>query len=69
MHVKELLDLSGNVILVTGGAGNYGKCIVEGMAEAGATVIIGSRSNALIFSKVHYMGSMCEQASIKQKMM
>lgn len=44
MHVKELLDLTGNVILVTGGAGNYGKCIAEGLAEAGATVIIASRN-------------------------
>lgn len=44
MNVKELFDLTGNVILVTGGAGNYGKCIAEGLAEAGATVIIASRS-------------------------
>lgn len=44
MNVKELFDLSGNVVLVTGGAGNYGKCIAEGLAEAGATVIIASRN-------------------------
>lgn len=44
MNVKELLDLKGNVILVTGGAGNYGKCIAEGLGEAGATVIIASRN-------------------------
>jgi NAD(P)-dependent dehydrogenase (short-subunit alcohol dehydrogenase family) len=44
MNVKELFDLKGNVILVTGGAGNYGKCIAEGLAEAGATVIIASRN-------------------------
>lgn len=44
MNVKELLNLKGNVILVTGGAGNYGKCIAEGLAEAGATVIIASRN-------------------------
>lgn len=44
MHVKELFDLKGHVILVTGGAGNYGKCIAEGLAEAGATVIIASRN-------------------------
>lgn len=44
MHVKDLLNLQGNVILVTGGAGNYGKCIAEGLAEAGATVIIASRN-------------------------
>ncbi|RYZ63092.1 MAG: SDR family oxidoreductase [Chitinophagaceae bacterium] len=44
MNVKELLDLKGLVILVTGGAGNYGKCIAEGLAEAGATVVIASRN-------------------------
>lgn len=43
MNVKQLFDLSGKVILVTGGAGNYGKCIAEGLAEAGARVIIASR--------------------------
>ena len=44
MNVKELLNLEGKVILVSGGAGNYGKCIVEGLAEAGATVITASRN-------------------------
>lgn len=43
MHVKELLSLKGKIILVTGGAGNYGKCIVEGLAEAEGTVITASR--------------------------
>ena len=44
MNVKELLSLKGKIILVTGGAGNYGKCIVEGLAEADGTVIIASRN-------------------------
>lgn len=44
MHVKELLSLKDKVILVSGGAGNYGKCIVEGLAEADGTVIIASRN-------------------------
>lgn len=48
MNVKELLDLKGFVVLVTGGAGNYGKCIAEGLAEAGATVIIASRDKVNI---------------------
>jgi NAD(P)-dependent dehydrogenase (short-subunit alcohol dehydrogenase family) len=44
MHVKELLSLRNKVVLVTGGAGNYGRCIVEGLAEADGTVIIASRN-------------------------
>ena len=44
MHVKELLSLKNKIILVTGGTGQYGKCIVEGLAEADGTVIIGSRN-------------------------
>lgn len=43
MNVKELLSLKGKVVLVTGGSGQYGQCIVEGLAEADATVITTSR--------------------------
>ena len=52
MHIKDLLSLRNKIILVTGGAGNYGKCIVEGMAEAGGTVIIASRNRENIQSVV-----------------
>ena len=45
MHVMDLFSLKGKIILVTGGAGNYGKPITEGLAEARATVIIASRNN------------------------
>lgn len=51
MNVKELFSLKDKVVLVSGGAGNYGKCIVEGLAEADATVIIASR-NILAAQKV-----------------
>jgi NAD(P)-dependent dehydrogenase (short-subunit alcohol dehydrogenase family) len=44
MNVKDLLNLKGKIILVTGGAGLYGKSIVEGLAEAGGTVITASRN-------------------------
>lgn len=46
MHVKDLLSLRGKIILVSGGAGQYGRCIAEGLAEADATVLIASRNLA-----------------------
>lgn len=44
MHVMDLFNLKGKIILVTGGAGNYGKPITQGLAEAGGTVVIASRN-------------------------
>jgi len=44
MNVKELLSLEDKIILVTGGAGIYGRCIVEGLAEAGGTIVTASRN-------------------------
>lgn len=43
MHIKDLFNLKGKIILVTGGTGKYGRCITEGLAEADATVITASR--------------------------
>ncbi|WP_353124379.1 SDR family oxidoreductase [Parapedobacter pyrenivorans] len=43
MNVKELLSLKDKVILVTGGSGKYGQCILEGLGEADATIITTSR--------------------------
>lgn len=44
MHVMKMFDLTDKVALVTGGAGKYGSPMVEALAEAGATVIVASRS-------------------------
>lgn len=42
MHIKELLSLKGQVVLITGGEGKYGRCLTEGLAEADAKVITAS---------------------------
>ncbi len=44
MHIEKLFRLDGKVIVVTGGAGIYGRPIVEALAEAGGTVLIASRN-------------------------
>lgn len=44
MDVRELLNLNGRAALVTGGYGIYGAPISEALAEAGAHVIVASRS-------------------------
>ena len=43
MHGKAMFCLEGKTALVTGGRGLYGSVISEGLAEAGAHVIISSR--------------------------
>jgi NAD(P)-dependent dehydrogenase (short-subunit alcohol dehydrogenase family) len=44
--VQQLFDLAGRVAVVTGGAGLYGRQIVEALAEAGARTIMASRDLA-----------------------
>jgi len=43
MKIQKLFDLSGRVAVVTGGGVGLGKQMAEGLAEAGADVVLCSR--------------------------
>jgi NAD(P)-dependent dehydrogenase (short-subunit alcohol dehydrogenase family) len=43
MHIREMFDLTGKVIIVTGGSRGLGKEIATGLGEAGADVVITAR--------------------------
>jgi NAD(P)-dependent dehydrogenase (short-subunit alcohol dehydrogenase family) len=43
VKVQELFDLSGKVAIITGGSRGLGKEIAEGLAEAGAKIVITAR--------------------------
>lgn len=44
MNIMQMLSLTGKTALVTGGAGLYGRQIVEALAEAGAETYVASRN-------------------------
>ncbi len=44
--IQDLFDLTGKVALVTGGSKGIGLAMARGLAEAGADIVINSRSRA-----------------------
>lgn len=68
--LKELFDLTGKVALVIGGTGYLGKAMCEALAEAGARVAIGSRSQERADATVEglpggsdwHLGLVCDMA-------
>ena len=43
MNVKQLFDLSGRVAIVSGGSIELGRQMAEGLAEAGANIVLCAR--------------------------
>lgn len=76
MTLQEQFQCAGKIAVVTGGAGLYGYAISEALCEAGATVIVASRSDAVFQEKcaglkerypiVHERLDLMEEESITQ---
>src|SRR6266567_2409741 len=54
-HIKELFDLSGRVAIVTGGSRGLGKEMAEGLAEAGASLMLCARRDEWLTPTVEEM--------------
>ena len=73
MNVMEQFSLKGKVALITGGGGHLGAAISEGLAEAGANLVIASRNQGRCRElaealsqkhKVHAIGTALDMASM-----
>ena len=45
-NIKEMFDLTGRTAIVTGGSRGLGKEIAEGLAEAGANLVLCARRSS-----------------------
>jgi gluconate 5-dehydrogenase len=73
-NIKELFDLSGRVAIVTGGSRGLGKEMAEGLAEAGASLMLCARRDEWLTPTVTEMrergfqaeGVLCDVTSAEQ---
>ncbi len=73
-HVRDLFDLSGRVAIVTGGSRGLGREIAEGLAEAGASLMLLARREQWLTPAVADMkaagfaceGMLCDVSDPKQ---
>ena len=74
VHIKELFDLSGRVAIVTGGSRGLGKEMAEGLAEAGASLMLCARRDEWLTPTVAEMrdhgfqadGMLCDVSNPEQ---
>src|SRR3989441_2900471 len=74
VHIKELFDLSGRVAIVTGGSRGLGREMAEGLAEAGASLMLCARRDEWLTPTVDEMrgggfkveGLLCDVANPEQ---
>ena len=55
MHIKDLFDLTGRVAIVTGGSRGLGREMAEGLAEAGASLMLCARRDDWLTPTVNEM--------------
>lgn len=55
MHIKDLFDLTGRVAIVTGGSRGLGREMAEGLAEAGASLMLCARREDWLTPTVNEM--------------
>ena len=73
-HIKQLFDLSGRVAIVTGGSRGLGQEMAEGLAEAGAVLMLCARREEWLWPTVEDFrgrgfkaeGMLCDVANAEQ---
>ena len=55
--VNKLMDLSGRVVLITGGAGHLGRTMADALAELGASIAIVDRAESDCLSTVEWLSA------------
>ena len=64
MHAKHPFDLSGRLALVTGGGSGLGYAIAEGLAAAGARIVINGRNRAKLDAALERLAEAGHAASV-----
>lgn len=58
----QFLDFNNKCVIITGGAGGIGKCLVEEFRKAGARVAVIDFENKPVECDLYYQGDIARQA-------